>query len=37
MNASRSNSSDAVVRNVYVPLVLCGKRRGDFELAYSFD
>jgi len=26
-----------VVRNVYVPLVIGGKRWGDFELAYSFD
>ena len=26
-----------VVRNVYVPLVISGKRWGDFELAYSFD
>jgi methyl-accepting chemotaxis protein len=26
-----------VVRNVYVPLVIAGKRWGDFELAYSFD
>jgi methyl-accepting chemotaxis protein len=26
-----------VVRNVYVPLVLGGRRWGDFELAYSFD
>ncbi len=29
--------SYVVVRNVYVPLVLGGKRWGDFELAYSFD
>lgn len=26
-----------VVRNVYVPLVIGGRRWGDFELAYSFD
>lgn len=26
-----------VVRNVYVPLVINGRRWGDFELAYSFD
>ena len=26
-----------VVRNVYVPVVINGKRWGDFELAYSFD
>jgi methyl-accepting chemotaxis protein len=26
-----------VVRNVYVPLVIGGKRWGDFELAYRFD
>lgn len=26
-----------VVRNVYVPLILAGRRWGDFELAYSFD
>lgn len=26
-----------VVRNVYVPLVLDGRRWGDLELAYSFD
>ena len=25
-----------VVRNVYVPLVIDGRRWGDFELAYSF-
>ena len=25
-----------VVRNVYVPLVIKGRRWGDFELAYSF-
>lgn len=30
-------ASYVVVRNVYVPLVLGGKRWGDFELAYSFD
>lgn len=30
-------NSYVVVRNVYVPLVLGGKRWGDFELAYSFD
>jgi methyl-accepting chemotaxis protein len=29
--------SYVVVRNVYVPLVVGGKRWGDFELAYSFD
>ena len=27
----------AVVRNVYVPLVVNGKRWGDYELAYTFD
>jgi methyl-accepting chemotaxis protein len=26
-----------VVRNVYVPLIIGGRRWGDFELAYSFD
>ncbi|WP_394727578.1 methyl-accepting chemotaxis protein [Altererythrobacter sp. GH1-8] len=26
-----------VVRNVYVPLVISGRRWGDFELAYAFD
>ena len=26
-----------VVRNVYLPLVLGGRRWGDLELAYSFD
>ncbi|HAL89469.1 MAG TPA: chemotaxis protein, partial [Erythrobacter sp.] len=26
-----------VVRNVYVPLVINGRRWGDFELAYSFN
>jgi len=26
-----------VVRNVYVPLIVGGRRWGDFELAYSFD
>ncbi|MEW4448013.1 methyl-accepting chemotaxis protein [Qipengyuania sp. JC766] len=26
-----------VVRNVYVPLVIAGRRWGDFELAYTFD
>ena len=26
-----------VVRNVYVPLMIAGKRWGDYELAYSFD
>jgi methyl-accepting chemotaxis protein len=26
-----------VVRNVYIPLRICGKRWGDFELAYTFD
>lgn len=26
-----------VVRNVYVPLLIGGRRWGDFELAYSFD
>ncbi len=26
-----------VVRNVYVPLVINGRRWGDFELAYSLD
>ncbi|WP_234026370.1 methyl-accepting chemotaxis protein [Qipengyuania thermophila] len=26
-----------VVRNVYVPLVIAGRRWGDFEVAYSFD
>jgi len=26
-----------VVRNVYVPLVIGGRRWGDVELAYSFD
>ncbi|QIG52987.1 chemotaxis protein [Altererythrobacter sp. BO-6] len=26
-----------VVRNVYVPLIINGRRWGDFELAYSFD
>ena len=26
-----------VVRNVYIPLVINGRRWGDFELAYSFD
>jgi methyl-accepting chemotaxis protein len=30
-------ASYVVVRNVYVPLVLGGRRWGDFELAYSFD
>lgn len=29
--------SYVVVRNVYVPLVIGGRRWGDFELAYSFD
>ena len=29
--------SYVVVRNVYVPLILAGRRWGDFELAYSFD
>jgi methyl-accepting chemotaxis protein len=29
--------SYVVVRNVYVPLVVGGRRWGDFELAYSFD
>jgi methyl-accepting chemotaxis protein len=26
-----------VVRNVYIPLLVNGRRWGDFELAYSFD
>ncbi|MEL7446240.1 MAG: methyl-accepting chemotaxis protein, partial [Pseudomonadota bacterium] len=26
-----------VVRNVYIPLIINGRRWGDFELAYSFD
>ena len=26
-----------VVRNVYVPLMINGRRWGDFELAYSFE
>ncbi|MGB7372422.1 methyl-accepting chemotaxis protein [Erythrobacter sp.] len=26
-----------VVRNVYIPLIIDGRRWGDFELAYSFD
>lgn len=30
-------NSYVVVRNVYVPLVIGGRRWGDFELAYSFD
>jgi methyl-accepting chemotaxis protein len=30
-------SAYVVVRNVYVPLVIGGRRWGDFELAYSFD
>jgi methyl-accepting chemotaxis protein len=30
-------ASYVVVRNVYVPLVIGGRRWGDFELAYSFD
>jgi methyl-accepting chemotaxis protein len=30
-------SSYLVVRNVYVPLMIGGRRWGDFELAYSFD
>ncbi len=30
-------NSYLVVRNVYVPLVIGGRRWGDFELAYSFD
>ena len=30
-------ASYVVVRNVYVPLVLGGRRWGDFELAYAFD
>ena len=30
-------SSYIVVRNVYVPLVINGRRWGDLELAYSFD
>lgn len=29
--------SYVVVRNVYVPLIIGGRRWGDFELAYSFD
>ena len=29
--------SYVVVRNVYLPLILAGRRWGDFELAYSFD
>jgi methyl-accepting chemotaxis protein len=29
--------SYVVVRNIYIPLVIAGKRWGDFELAYSFD
>ena len=35
----QENDGDSyvVVRNVYVPLVLGGKRWGNFELAYSFD
>jgi methyl-accepting chemotaxis protein len=31
------SDSYVVVRNVYVPLVIGGRRWGDFELAYSFD
>jgi methyl-accepting chemotaxis protein len=30
-------NSYVVVRNVYVPLMIGGRRWGDFELAYSFD
>ena len=26
-----------VVRNVYVPVYIKGRRWGDFEIAYSFD